>query len=163
MDLTWGLRWPQKAIRSLTSGLWEIRVFFCHRYWKARECGISRCPRLWETLAWWISIQNFPWVVCPFRGGLSLSDPTPASAEGVHPELCLPDLVSVRITRMWVVGNGYMGSGVVPTTNKVWPLPSGHAKGCGVSPTDTCKETTEVSQWSRKSLSFAIATTPNNS
>ena len=57
---------------------------------------------------------------------------------------------------MWVVGNGYMGSGVVPTTNKVWSLPSGHAKGCGVSPTDTCKETTEVSQWSRKSLSFLL-------
>lgn len=56
MDLTWGLRWPQKAIRSLTSGLWEIRVFFSLRYWKAQECRISRCPGLWETLAWWISI-----------------------------------------------------------------------------------------------------------
>lgn len=89
---------------------------------------------LWGNLAWWISIQNFPWVVCPFRGGLSLSDPTPASAEGVHPELCLPDLVSVRITRMSVVGNGYMGSGS-PHHKQGLALPSGHAKGCGVSPT----------------------------
>ena len=89
--------------------------------------------------------------------------PYPSFSTAVHPELCLPDLVSVRIMRMWVVGNGYTGSGVVPTTNKVWSLPSGHAKGCGVSPTDICKETTEVSRWSRKPLSFTTATTPNNS
>ena len=56
MDLTWGLRWPQKVIRHLTSGLWEVRVFFSHRYWKAQERGISRCPGLQEILAWWIRI-----------------------------------------------------------------------------------------------------------
>lgn len=36
-----------------------------------------------------------------------------------------------------VVGDGCMASGVVTTINKVWPLPLGHAKGCGMSPTDS--------------------------
>lgn len=59
-----------------------------------------------------------------------------------------------------VVGNGYMASALVTTINKVWSFPLGHAKSCGVSLQTACKETTEVSQGSRKSLSFVTITTP---
>lgn len=145
MDLTWGLRWPQKAIRVLTSGLWEIRVFFFSQ--------ILKSPGVWNKQMPSLRVLVDSTVFQPSEVFTSQTPPQLQQRSLIQSYASHEGFLS-ESRECRVVGNGYTGLGGVPTTNSVWPCQA--MQGCGVSPTDIgCSETI---QWSR-SQGPATATT----